>query len=241
MLVEQAPLSGLTPVSERRVLRDDVYESVLTLLLNGDVTAGSRLSIEKIARHLHVSPTPVREALVQLERTGLVTREALKGYRVAPPPDQRQLEELFEARLMLETAATRAASPGTESLLAELREAHRAHELAGDRLIEAMDEGRNDPARVADFFYRDADFHSVVFKHSNNRYLIGMHDTLGAQLHRMRQTIDRGVSDVRESVAEHLAVLKAFESGDLDSPVQMMRAHIEQARARSLKEAGNAA
>ena len=68
---------------ERRGLRDAVYDRILDQLLRGETEAGGRLSIETLARELSVSATPVREALVQLERTGLVTREALRGYRVA--------------------------------------------------------------------------------------------------------------------------------------------------------------
>lgn len=233
-MVDQAPLSGLHPVSERRGLRDDVYESILALLLNGDVSAGSRLSIEKIARQLRVSPTPVREALVQLERTGLVTREALKGYRVAPPLDNDQLAELFDARLMLEVTATKLASPASKQLLAELQEAHREHELAGERLLAAMEDGHADTALVTDYFARDTDFHTVVFKHCGNRYLVGMHEALGAQLHRLRQTIESGDADVHEAFAEHAAIVNAFLSGDADSPAQMMHAHITQVRDRSL-------
>lgn len=236
MLIEPVPLSQLTPLAERRGLRDDVYESVLELLLNGEVPAGSRLSIEKIARHLRVSPTPVREALVQLERTGLVTREALKGYRVAPPLDDQQLRELFEARLMLETMAARLATPASESLLAQLHKAHTEHQLAGERLITVMRSGDADLATATEYFARDLAFHQLIFTHCGNRYLLGMQDTLGAQLHRMRQTIESGVPDVREAIAEHAALLVAFESDDLDAPERMMREHIEAVRARSLRE-----
>ena len=89
-------LLGLESTIERRGLRDHVYERILQLLLSGEAAPGARLSIDTIARQLNVSPTPVREAMVQLERTGLVTREALKGYRVAPPLGLAQLQELHQ-------------------------------------------------------------------------------------------------------------------------------------------------
>ena len=81
MTGEHGALRGLDATIERRGLRDHVYDHILQLLLSGDAAPGERLSIDTIARQLDVSPTPVREAMVQLERTGLVTREALKGYR----------------------------------------------------------------------------------------------------------------------------------------------------------------
>src|SRR5690606_32939295 len=118
---------GWDSTIERRGLRDRVYERVLQLLLSGEVAPGARLSIDTLARQLDVSPTPVREAMVHLERTGLVTREALKGYRVAPPLGAAQLRELFDARLILETEAARMATPAGAVMLDELRAAEEEH------------------------------------------------------------------------------------------------------------------
>ena len=65
----------------RKVLRDDVHDALLQMLLRGRFAPGESLSIDHVARQLGVSPTPVREALVELEHTGLVTRAALRGFR----------------------------------------------------------------------------------------------------------------------------------------------------------------
>lgn len=223
----------------RRGLRDHVYDSILELLMRGDAAPGTRLSIDTIARQLGVSPTPVREALVQLERTGLVTREALKGYRVAPPLGRAQLSELFQAREMLEATATLLAAERSGSgLLPELRAAHERHHEAGQGVILALDAGVKDVALSADFYARDQDFHDVIFQHSGNRYLVEMSDNLGALLHRLRQSMHRGVTDVREAVAEHQAIVDAFATGDAAQAEQAMRRHIENVRVRSLHDEG---
>lgn len=221
----------------RRGLRDHVYDRILELLLQGQTQPGTRLSIDTIARQLGVSPTPVREALVQLERTGLVTREALKGYRVAPPLGREQLAELFEARMMLEQTATRLAVASGDELLAELRAAHARHREAGDAVIAAFDSDTADLAVSAAYYARDRDFHDVIFRHSGNRYLVDMSDNLGALLHRMRQSVHRGVTDVHEALAEHQAIIDAFATGDVERATAAMRTHIENVRARSLSEA----
>ncbi|WP_083586865.1 GntR family transcriptional regulator [Agrococcus sp. Marseille-P2731] len=220
---------------ERRGLRDRVYDRILELLLEGRVEPGSRLSIDMLAKQLDVSPTPVREAMVQLERTGLVTREALKGYRVAPPLDAQQLDELFDARLMLELEATRLALPRAAELLPRLRAAHELHEERAGRVIETL---RGEPSlRVTqEYFAADAAFHRAIFGGTGNRYLVAMHDDLGAMTHRLRQAVIRGANDVREAHAEHQAVLDAFEAGDADAAIAAMRAHIEGVRARSVGE-----
>jgi DNA-binding GntR family transcriptional regulator len=225
---------GWDATIERRGLRDRVYERILQLLLSGEVAPGARLSIDTLARQLDVSPTPVREAMVHLERTGLVTREALKGYRVAPPLGAAQLRELFDARLMLEVEAARMATPAEADMLHELREAEDEHRRSGEQVIEAIHAGLNDVELNAAYFAADAAFHEVVFRHCGNRYLRQMSESLGAQLHRMRQSMVHGVTDVREAIAEHEAIREAFLGGDTEQPARMMRLHIEGVRTRSL-------
>ncbi len=219
---------------ERRGLRDHVYDRILRLVLSDEIEPGERLGIDTLARRLHVSPTPVREALVQLERTGLVTREALKGYRVAPPLGPDQLAELFDARIMLEATATRLATPAAARLLADLATAQVEHRTAGDRVIAAIGAGRNDLDLTTEYFAADAEFHRVIFDHCGNRYVTEMSDALGAQLHRMRQLALHGITDVREAITEHQAILEAFQGSDRDAPEAAMRRHIQNVRNRSL-------
>lgn len=64
------------------------------------------LNIGALSRELNVSQTPLREALARLEHTGLVRREALKGYRVAPLFSETELIKLMDARLVLEPTLT---------------------------------------------------------------------------------------------------------------------------------------
>jgi DNA-binding GntR family transcriptional regulator len=221
---------------ERRGLRDRVYDLVLEMLLEGRVDPGSRLSIDTLAKQLDVSPTPVREAMVQLERTGLVTREALKGYRVAPPFGPEELAELFDARLMLEVEATRMAMPHVAELLPRLREAHDLHRAWAQQVAEAMAEGEGSTRVTQEYFAADAAFHRAIFESSSNRFLVAMHDDLGALTHRLRQAVIRGVNDVEEATAEHAVVLEAFECGDAEAAVAAMRAHISGVRARSMSD-----
>lgn len=218
---------------QRRALRDQVHDRILADLLDGTVQPGQRLSIDTLARELAVSPTPVREALVQLERTGLVTREALKGYRVAPPLDREQLAELFEARLMLEERAAALAAPRASELLPALRAAHEVHEAASHDVVHAHAAGEVPLEITQRYFEADGAFHAVILEHAGNRYVQEMHASLGALTHRLRQAALRGPSDVIEAIAEHRAILDAFES-EPHAAAERMRAHIANVRDRSL-------
>lgn len=219
---------------ERTALRDRVYDRILHMLLSEDAAPGARLGIDTIARQLKVSPTPVREALVQLERTGLVTREPLKGYKVAPPLTADQLDELMEARIMLETTATRLATPASDQLISELEQALREHREAGEKLLDIAAQGGDVLPATTAYFARDSEFHRAIFRHCGNRYLEEISETLASQVHRMRQTTLHGAIDVRDALAEHAAVLDAFESDDPSGPERAIRHHLDEVRKRSM-------
>jgi DNA-binding GntR family transcriptional regulator len=229
------PLRG-GGVIERIGLRDRIYDLVLDMLLSSDIEPGSRLSIETIARDLHVSPTPVREALVQLERTGLVTREANKGYRVAPPISDQQLESLFDARVVLESGATGLAAAHDDSIIPLLQDALSDHREITERVHEATASGNLDVALLREYFKVDWHFHHLIFEGTGNPFLIDMSEAISTRVHRMRQTVTSGVSDADFAVTEHQAIIDAFGVSP-EAAAAAMRDHIERVRERSREDA----
>ncbi|GAB2748682.1 GntR family transcriptional regulator [Sinomonas soli] len=230
------PLAGAAAL-ERRGLRDRVYDLVLDMLMTADLAPGTRLSIDAIARDLKVSPTPVREALVQLERTGLVTREALKGYRVAPPLAEEHLEALFDARLVLEGGATELAARHAEALVPRLEQALAEHIEISHLVDQAVDEGEKlSVGLIRDYFAVDWNFHHLIFEGTQNPFLIDMSEAISTRVHRMRQTVKSGVSDADEAVIEHGAILDAFRSGEPGAATRAMRDHIERVRERARRD-----
>ena len=219
-------------VIKQRGLRDRVYDRVLDVLLRSDTTPGMRLSIEAVARELGVSPTPVREALVQLERTGLVTREANKGYRVAPQLADDQLDALFDARLVLEGGAAALASAHEAALVPRLRAALAEHEAMTAVVRAASSAGELPVDLVRDYFAVDWNFHHLIFEGTHNPFLIDMSAGISTRVHRMRQTLQSGVSDADDAVREHRAIVDAFAEGP-DAVALAMRIHIERVRERS--------
>jgi DNA-binding GntR family transcriptional regulator len=222
---------------ERRALRDGVYDAILELLLAGRVKPGASLSIDALARQLGVSPTPVREAMVQLEHTGLVTRAALKGYRVAPPLSAERMSELVDARTILEVAAVRGAVPMSDAALLELKAAHSDHVLAGD-YVKRMRARNDEPSWsvVRRYYTADWAFHRVILSHCGNQYLLQLAEFLSPQVHRLRQLLGHGLTDVDQALAEHGDILDAIASGDNERAENAMRTHLLAVRARSLAE-----
>ncbi|MBA4863035.1 GntR family transcriptional regulator [Streptomyces sp. PSKA54] len=230
--------TATTPVVPRRALRDGVYDAILEKLLDGSTPPGSSLGIDPLARELGVSPTPVREALVQLEHTGLVSRVALKGYRVAQPLSPRQMAELIDTRSILEVAAAERAAVHAVDLVPELRAAHAQHVLSAHRVRKLRGEGGH-PTGFADlreYFAADWEFHLTIIRAADNRFLLQLAESLGAHVHRLRQTVDHGTMDVDQAVEEHAEILAAFESGDPRRPVEAMRRHLSALAGRATAE-----
>src|SRR5665811_2216593 len=118
----------------RRALRDGVFSRLVEMLLHHEFAPGENLNIDRLSQEFGVSPTPVREALVQLEHTGLVSRVALRGYRVAAPLTPAEIGQLNDARLIVELGALDIALQEPDSLK-PLLEAAQAHHL---EIVEAI-------------------------------------------------------------------------------------------------------
>jgi len=93
----------------RRLPRSQGFAEEVMKVIRSDIMSlrippDTRISIDQLARELGVSQTPIREALSQLEAMGLVTKRHYVGYCSAPQLSRKQLDELYEARLLLEAS-----------------------------------------------------------------------------------------------------------------------------------------
>src|SRR5512144_3454948 len=99
---------------ELRSLQQQIHDRLLGQILRGELGPGERISPPVIAAALGVSITPVRDAVNQMAAEGLVMVTPRRG-TVVSPVSIRDIEELYEIRLMLEPeAAERAAGRATE-------------------------------------------------------------------------------------------------------------------------------
>ena len=100
----------------RQMLAGEVYEYIKTQLMDQQIQPGVRINIDKLARQLQISQTPIREALARLEAEGLVTKEPLRGYSSTPLLDPSSFQQLYEMRLLIEPAAARKAAQNTSEV-----------------------------------------------------------------------------------------------------------------------------
>jgi DNA-binding GntR family transcriptional regulator len=183
-------------------------------IVDGRLPAGERFSVAQLADQLGVSRTPVREALLMLERQGLVRFERNRGVRVLET-SAHDLQEIFSLRLLLEVPATRRAC----ALLGD--DDH--HALA--RELEAM----TTQAREGDeavFMAHDERFHEIILAASGNRRLVEIVRQLrGLVRFRGASTVGRS-RDLAAIVAEHERIGDRLRARDADGAAEAMRAHL---------------
>jgi DNA-binding GntR family transcriptional regulator len=216
----------------RQVLSWSTYEVVKEQIMDLSIAPGSRINMDQLARELQVSNTPLREALSRLEVEGLVTRRGLQGYRASPLLDDRQLSELFTLRLLLEptAAASAAKQKTTADLVAQLQATiDSMHELAHQPRLDATYH------QYRAFVEADAAFHHAIAAASGNQLLCSTLRGLNAHVHNYRLCFRAGMAP--ETTREHLAVLKAIETGNPRRASTDMRSHLRTALARLLPAA----
>ncbi|MGQ3381966.1 GntR family transcriptional regulator [Glutamicibacter sp. TV12E] len=212
------PSEESTPlIAARPMLADQVFDAILMLLLDDKLPTGSQLGIDGLAKKFQVSSTPVREALARLESTGMVRREALRGYRVAPEPTADDIQKLHVARSMLE--------PG----IAALACAHQDDELISK--LEACNSELN-AARGGQAFadyraYWKADelFHRTIVEAADNEFLDRAYSSIEGHIQRFRLVVQNVMSG-EHTIEEHTKIIEAFRSDDPSAAQEAMQAHI---------------
>lgn len=136
-----AALPSVGEAGER--LADRVYEAIRFAIHDGTLAPGARLRQEALAVELGVSRTPLREALLRLERAGLVSAVPRRGWVVAGLT-RETIRHLYEARELIEAhAVAAAAARQTPASAAALEKAYRDLLVASGRgLIDSFNAHR---------------------------------------------------------------------------------------------------
>jgi len=218
---------ALSPVKRDSTLTQQVYEMTRAWILEGTFPPGTRLKDNKLAEELGVSNTPVREAIRQLEREGLVEIASYKGGYVKEFTTH-DVREIYDVRSALESLAVRltvgSLTAGQARRMEELVERYQEAHEAGDR---------------AAGLRADLELHDLIAEASGNATLQEMLRLLSAKIQMLRQ-MDRGTGRMRQSVLDHRKILDALNEGNGDRAVEVVERHIKRGKSHLLKIMGEA-
>jgi GntR family transcriptional regulator, rspAB operon transcriptional repressor len=203
---ETSHLNGTATLRRPSGLRlvDDVAHSIEDAILAGRMRPGERLIETKLCDELGVSRTTLREALLKLERRGLVRGEPRRGTFVTRLAREDALD-LCRARALLEAYAL---TSGFDRLDASTFAA------LDDLLIEMA--GLNLPDDVPRLIGIDLAFHRLLVQDADAPRVVELWSSLNGQMSALiLSSIEHHHAGIDDVVAFHRALLDAVRSGDV--------------------------
>ncbi|TQJ29879.1 GntR family transcriptional regulator [Microbacterium sp. SLBN-146] len=212
---ESARNSNVSALAPRQSLRERVEQALASAIISGEMAPGQLYSAPVLAEEFAVSATPVREAMMNLEKRGFVKIVRNKGFRVTPVSDE-SLKDIVDVRLMLEPPAMRRLAGHVPDA-----EIPALTELA-DRIVTAAERGD-----FTTYLTADTDFHAALTTLLGNNRLTALVSELRSQT-RLPGLIGLVASEeLRESAREHHELLQFLVQGDGDAAERVMRRHVE--------------
>ncbi|MDH6130882.1 DNA-binding GntR family transcriptional regulator [Kitasatospora sp. MAA4] len=207
-----------TLISVQERLRDQVAHALRAALISGELRPGAVYSAPALAADFGVSATPVREAMLDLAREGLVEAVRNKGFRVTEVTE-RDLDDFTEIRALIEVptvgrvtrSATREQLEALRPVALEIVAAAREHDLIG-------------------YLEADRQFHLTLLALAGNARLVEVVGDLRkrSRLYGLTRLDERG--DLVSSAEEHLELLDIMLTGDAPAAESCMTRHLGHVR-----------
>ena len=213
----------LGPAVESKPIREIAYETLKHAIITGELPAGSRIVETEYAERMHISRTPLREALRKLERDGLVEYMLRRGV-VVRAFTIADVEEIYTIRNALELLTLPAIiENATADDIRSLRE-----------ILGEMDPlvAQND---IPSLSPRARSFHTALTAISGQKRIIRAIEGQDEYITRF-SALSIAKEDRRQSAhAEHHELVNLVEKRDLPGFEALMRKHIERSKLNCLK------
>jgi DNA-binding GntR family transcriptional regulator len=209
---------GRTLGSAHQELWNVVCDELRRLIILGELAPGERIVEADFAERLGVSRGPVRAALAELERVGLVTSVARRGTYVTTL-SRDDIDELFDVTCALERLAARdAAERATPEQVSHLEQRLRM-------LGEAQRSGD-----AAEIVVADLELHRELMVASGNRRLLRLWTQISEEIRFVIAVTQRALPDV-EWELYNLPIIEALRNRHPDEAERAVRWCFEHAHA----------
>jgi DNA-binding GntR family transcriptional regulator len=209
-------LDDLLAPPAARSLGDDIAERLKAAILSGHFEPGERLGEERLAARMQVSRGPIREALVQLERQGIVVIKRNKGAFVAQLT-REDLDEVYTLRRAIEMLAMRlAVERATDQDLQQMQTL--VDEIAAHHRLGITEQ------IAADL---DLRFHDLIYQAARHRRLNETWHTIRPQIHILLLSRNVAHEDFRDMVvASHQDWVNAIRARDTATAAALVEEHL---------------
>ena len=199
-------------------LTDKAHQQIKDWIVRYRLKPGARLHVLDLAHALHMSQTPVREALSMLEKEHLIEREPQKGFRVSVL-NLQAVEDLYDLRIALEVLAAGQAARRMP-ISDRKRLAHLLSEVG--RLMKNGNKQR--------ILQLEQDFHVIILDASGNKPLAEIGRAILDRIW-IIQNINLLTTDhLSYAHPQHIKVFQAIVRGDSQQAALLMKRHITSAK-----------
>ncbi len=187
------------------------YEKIRDMILRGDKLPGTRLVLFDLEKEMNLGRGPIREALIKLDRTGLVKNIPYKGAIVANPPTRKEISYIFDIRIDLEVKlAIEALDHISEQNIAELESLYAQMEKQGP-----------------DFYSLDRRFHNTIYEASGLLHLCMVVKKLIQSVETFLILYPQEKSVCLKFNKEHGQILEAIKSKDQEKLKNILAKNIK--------------
>lgn len=210
--------SALHDLGRRETLRERIRDALRAAVISGELEPGVVYSAPHLGARFGVSPTPVREAMLDLVKEGLVVAQPNKGFKITEVSEQ-DLDDLAAVRLLIEPPTVRACVPVIpEEDFPALRGLAQA-------IVDAV--GRED---LVGYVQADHVFHLTLLGYSGNRHLVDVVCDLRIRTRLLGLAPLLAGGGLGRSAAEHHDLLDLVEARDPAAAEDLMCRHIGHVR-----------
>jgi DNA-binding GntR family transcriptional regulator len=202
---------------------EEAYRRLRGSILSLELPPGEPLVERRLEEILSISRTPIRAAIQQLLREGLVHRTG-RIYSVAPV-DLAELDEAFEFRNLLETSAV---------LMAAKRKPQ-ANDLL--ELLESVGAGLDPEIELE----KATDFHLSLARLSGNRFLVQALAQVLSRIYRARYLEITRPHGADEAHIDHATLIELVQNGEGERASRLVLKHLQRSRESLLKSLSSGA
>lgn len=180
-----------------------IYQKIRNDIINGDLTQNEKITESKLAQRYHVSRTPIREAIKQLELEYFIR----DGYIYVPTVEEYR--NIFEMRILIETHAIKKANiVFTQDDIEELkRYATIGDDKTEEEIIQINDQ-----------------FHQKIMSATKNSFIIDTYSKLKSYIYLFSKTV---INKKRPGlIEEHQKIAEMLEKRQTEAAIELMKEHL---------------
>ena len=208
-------MKDILKIEGYELLSQKVYQVLKKEIVRGILEPGSRLSENKLAKEMHVSRTPIREAIRKLTAEGLVKTS----------PNKRMTVSKVSLVDMKEVLLVRGALEGLAASIAATRisrqEIDKLEKIVTQMSLYATKKHLSSYCEV------DDEFHNLILSICGNKWIIKVRENLGNFIYRYRVMSLSIPERLKCSLEEHRAIMESLKKHDSEEANKLSQIHME--------------